>query len=1040
MKSLVLLSYIVLFSILPSFAQTEVSLNLAKEAGKEFAKALNKDSSLRYLVDKSLLNKVVLQSVEYRGANKTLEFKFNSSLSQMPLHPEQISVLYALLKSKLDPSLQSLNLQLYVEGDLIEYLTPNYYRPSPAFYDLQRTPFFEKTITSGGRSSLERQSPAARPEPLVKNLSAARPIVRGLQNRYIALWNSHGFHFDYKENRWMWQRSRLFQTVEDLLTTSYVLPFLTPMLENAGAHVFLPRERDTQTNEVIIDNDMYAGSTNNYVETNADGRWQTGEDAGFAVGKPPYLNENPFRMGTYSELKGVSKGRSSILYIPNLPEKGYYAVYISYRSLAKSTTKAHYSVYHLGGRTDFEVNQQMGGSTWIYLGRFLFPKGTNEALARVELTNETNDGGMVTADAVRFGGGMGSVSRGGAVSGKPRWCEAALYSLQYAGMPAEVLDVNKETNDYKNDLHSRGEWVNYLSAPVFSNLPDSVVPEKTSKKDKKKKLIVETKKTVKQTGLGIPLDLSFALHTDAGSTDSAKYIGTLGIVNTNVNKGRFHSDMSRMANRDLADLVMSQIVSDIRTKYDTLWTRRSLVEKNYSEVWRPQVPSVLIEAFSHQNLPDMVLASDPRFKFDFSRAIYKGILRFVCTQNQQPYTVQPLPVNSLSALIAPDGSIRLSWKPVLDPLEPTAAPNRYVVYTRHGDNGFDNGQVVEATEFTLPRPAEGMIYSFKVTAMNEGGESFPSSVVAACVTKSGQKPVLIVDGFDRVSGPEAISNAAYRGFPDFLDHGVPSGYELSMTGKQFDFDPKSIWESNDGSGCGGSSSELEGKPLMGNTRDFVYLHGSAIRAAGYSFVSVNKKVLMDSLFNYYDYPTIDLLLGEERTVYNIKNKSAKDYETYPLLLQKRLQQLCDSGRNILITGAYVGSDMVKNKPKKAFERLYAKNTLKFIWRSSHASQTGLVAASDTSIFLSKRSFQFNTQASSTFYEVESPDAIDPVDSVSHCIARYADSKASAAISYQGKYRMLVFGFPLESIVRDEEREALMRDVLRFFNTVKPDGK
>ncbi len=35
-----------------------------------------------------------------------------------------------------------------------------------------------------------------------------------------------------------------------------MLPYLVPMLENSGAVVMLPRERDVQKNEVIVDNDM----------------------------------------------------------------------------------------------------------------------------------------------------------------------------------------------------------------------------------------------------------------------------------------------------------------------------------------------------------------------------------------------------------------------------------------------------------------------------------------------------------------------------------------------------------------------------------------------------------------------------------------------------------------------------------------------------------------------------------------------------------------------------------------------------------------
>ena len=56
---------------------------------------------------------------------------------------------------------------------------------------------------------------------------------------------------------WEWQRPRLFCTTEDLFTQSFVIPYIIPMLENAGAIVYTPRERDWQRNEVIVDNDTH---------------------------------------------------------------------------------------------------------------------------------------------------------------------------------------------------------------------------------------------------------------------------------------------------------------------------------------------------------------------------------------------------------------------------------------------------------------------------------------------------------------------------------------------------------------------------------------------------------------------------------------------------------------------------------------------------------------------------------------------------------------------------------------------------------------
>ena len=39
---------------------------------------------------------------------------------------------------------------------------------------------------------------------------------------------------------------------------------------------------------------------------------------------------------------------------------------------------AKYLVFHKGGVTEFKVNQQIGGGTWVYLGTFEFDKGNND--------------------------------------------------------------------------------------------------------------------------------------------------------------------------------------------------------------------------------------------------------------------------------------------------------------------------------------------------------------------------------------------------------------------------------------------------------------------------------------------------------------------------------------------------------------------------------------------------------------------------------------------------------------------------------------
>ena len=142
-------------------------------------------------------------------------------------------------------------------------------------------------------------------EPFITELDASRHYKHGLDGNIVAMWPSHGWYFEPKLNRWEWQRARLMQTVEDMYTHSYVLPFLIPMLENAGAYVWNARERDTHNFGVVVDNDG-GEAQQGYTEHNGKQKWQEGKDGnGFAYLRQQYKDfENPFAEGTYRMVKG----------------------------------------------------------------------------------------------------------------------------------------------------------------------------------------------------------------------------------------------------------------------------------------------------------------------------------------------------------------------------------------------------------------------------------------------------------------------------------------------------------------------------------------------------------------------------------------------------------------------------------------------------------------------------------------------------------------------------------------------------------------
>ena len=159
---------------------------------------------------------------------------------------------------------------------------------------------------------------------------------------------------------------------------------------------------------------------------------------------------------------------------------------------------------------------------------------------------------------------------------------------------------------------------------------------------------------------------------------------------------------------------------------------------------------------------------------------------------------------------------------------------------------------------------KGKIYSFKVTAVNDGGESFPSEVLSVCRTDNSKNPIMIINGFDRIAPPASVEDTSFIGFANFLDAGVPDKYDINFTGTQYDFNPNSPYVSNDAPGHGASNADYETKIIAGNTFDFPYVHGLSIKNAGYSFVSSSDEAVMDDIIDLKKYKMVDLILGEEK--------------------------------------------------------------------------------------------------------------------------------------------------------------------------------
>ena len=828
----------------------------------------------------------------------------------------------------------------------------------------------------------------------VRNQSVAYETSRGLSGKHIALWGSHGRFYHQKQQTWIWQRARLWTTVEDLYTSSYTMPFLVPMLENAGAVVVQPRERDAQEHEQIVD-DSEAIISN--------GAFNKSKGKGWATPVGPLIDkDNPFQNGTYSISTSSVKGE--IRYTPSLPN-GEYAVYVSYKTVSGSTRSAKYVVKHKGQETVYLVNQRMGSGTWVYLGTFAFDNDT--ANNYVTLYSSGNKE-VVTADAVKFGGGMGSVARYphpeavdnipssqpleldslidtiapidykemAQTSGMARYLEGSRYWLQYAGMPDSIYNYTKGRNDYTDDYCSRGKWVNYLSGGSSAN--------------------------PKQYGLRVPLHLSLSFHTDAGTRYDGSIVGSL-LIYTDFDNGKkkeFPTGVTRLVNRDYGDFVQTQIVEDMQALFAPHWERRQLQNASYAEARYPKVPAILLELLSHQNYYDMQYGLDPRVRFVISRAIYKGMLRFIHEQYGTKFVVQPLPVQQMQ-MQRDSNTITVRWKATKDKLEPTAKPSYYVVYTRQNDSDWDNGIRVKTTEYTF-KPEPGVRYDIRVQAGNAGGVSMFSEVLSAYIAPEEKGQVLILNGFTRVSGPEWFKDDTYAGISP-LSHGVGYGKDIAFIGEQHDFTIKNKWVNDDECGWGSCFCDQQASFMMGNTFDYPSLHGRVLAEKGYSYISSNAYAL-DTITGC---DAVDLIMGKQKT-YVLGNDTS--FQCFTPELQKVLTDYLQTGGNLLMSGAHIASDMQSDTNK-----VFIKEHLHYTYRCDHASKQGGISINNRLLTIGK--YKFNTTPNQERIHTENPDCIMPTKGAI-CVARFSDTNLSAAVAYDGRHQQkgktLCWSFMLES--------------------------
>ena len=721
-----------------------------------------------------------------------------------------------------------------------------------------------------------------------------------LSNKAVYVSQCHGWIYYSSLGRFSTQRGNLHDTIEDFHNPEGANQFLIQYLENAGASVFTAKERDLNPNMAITDND---GS--GYTET---GSGFENAAAGFKDNSPWVYGENPFDAGTTRRFPANSG--SVATWIPEVPEDGYYAVYLSWDSDSANDPAAHYRITHKGGVIDRYYDQRVHGSTWQY-AEYLWLEAGIDSLT-VELVGDSNTSGTyLSADAVRIGGGTSEVERYGVMADRPRWEEGAILYAQYNGAPTSIYDPYGDGSN-GSDPPTRSRW----AAWEHPTGEDAVY---------------------------------LSWHSNAG--------GGTGTDTFYYNSGAV------TGSSDLAQFVQDELIDTIRGLHDSGWANRGVKSANFAEVnsnHNNEMPSILVELGFHDSEYDTQFLLDPVFRRDSSRAMARGIIKYFANRDGQTPVFQPEPPVSFAALPTANG-VQLSWENGEIGAPFGDAPTTYRVYQSVDGRSWDNGTEAGSAELTLPLAAGETKY-FRVAALNAGGTSFSSETLAYRQPIGEETPVLVVSAYDRL-----------------------------QTSSLF-------WAS---AGVVGSVKRMDLRRI--NAFDSIIETVSAIDQNDYPFASISDESLSD--VDIEDFSVIVWIAGEESTTDS----------TFTPEDQAILRDFVSGGGKLIVSGAEIFWDLDYRGDET--DQAFAQEVLGALMENDDAETyfavgEGLLAGVNMN-------FSFDDGAS---YNVEWPDVLNSEHTV---IARY-DTDGAAGI-YTGA--VATFGFPLETIIDDNERSELFRLLL-----------
>jgi Fibronectin type III domain len=593
------------------------------------------------------------------------------------------------------------------------------------------------------------------PVPLASGpvAAAARQPTGALSGRVVFMNSGHGWTFD--PTYWRLQRPTALNSMNEDYGNLDQLNFFATYCFNAGAVVASMRPLGHQTSEVVLDNDdpgvTFAGAWSDSTST-------------IYFGSP---GDVAYRFASLSDTE-----TATATYTPTIPVTGYYPVYTWVRHGSDRGDQL-YRIRSTGGETQLRIPHYLVGNGWIYLGEYYFNAGSNSAAGSVIISNlrGSTNGSVVIADAIRFGNGMGSVDRGGGVSGYPREDESCRYWIQYnlgQGQSTSLYETggNDEQDSWSAPPRMSVEMNHEAFGSIFKRI-----------------------------------HISF--HSNAGGQR-----GDEGLI-TSVPTAN-QAELARICGQAVND----ELVALGSPPLEFPWFDRGTnitFSGGYSEIsdnnFVGEMDATIIEVAYHDDPTDAKLMRDPKVRAAVGRAAMHAVVEYMHEfdlTDPVPLIFLPEPPENVRAIGFTNGAITLSWAAPVS-VAGSGAPTNYVIYYSTNGYGFGNPiSIGNVTNYTITNLAGGVDYYFRVAAANAGGESLPSAVVG-CRTplNSLSAKALFVNAFDRfdrttnlrqdfpaqnytppgpIGGNERVLPRQINSF----DYVVPHGKAISAYGLAFD--------------------------------------------------------------------------------------------------------------------------------------------------------------------------------------------------------------------------------------------------------------